>query len=213
MPTRGRISGTPSAAGNYNVVVAASDGFNDGDAVIRLDRHRSGSRCRSSRRASGATRCARRRRRATRPACERQNVQLRWDFDDGTPVTDWSTSPTVTHTFTRPGIYYVTVTATDDRGGRARRRSFRRCTCRSPRIAPTASSNIAFEIARSGNARLWVVNQDNDTVSVFDAVTHAKLAEITVGAAPRTVAVAPNGAIWVIEQAERDDQRDRSQPR
>ena len=38
-----------------------------------------------------------------------------------------------------------------------------------------------------------MVNQDNNTVSVFDAATNAKLAEIAVGAGPRTLAVAPNG--------------------
>ena len=35
------------------------------------------------------------------------------------------------------------------------------------------------------------------TVSVFNAATNAKLAEIAVGAGPRTLAVAPNGSVWV----------------
>ena len=58
---------------------------------------------------------------------------------------------------------------------------------------------LARRIVRSitGNARLWVVNQDNDSVTVFDAVTNAKLGEIGVGIAPRSIAVAPNGRIWV----------------
>ena len=34
-------------------------------------------------------------------------------------------------------------------------------------------------------------------VTVFDAVTHAKLGEISVGIAPRSIAVAPGGRIWV----------------
>ena len=45
--------------------------------------------------------------------------------------------------------------------------------------------------------RVWVVNQDNNSVSVFNAATNAKLAEIAVGAGPRTLAVAPNGSVWV----------------
>src|SRR4029453_1724093 len=62
---------------------------------------------------------------------------------------------------------------------------------------PRASSTLAYEPRATGNARIWVVNQDNDSVSVFDAVTHGKLGEINVGIAPRSIAVAPNGLIWV----------------
>ena len=41
------------------------------------------------------------------------------------------------------------------------------------------------------------MNQDNDSVTVFDAVSHLKLREINVGVAPRSIAVAPSGLIWV----------------
>ena len=47
------------------------------------------------------------------------------------------------------------------------------------------------------NQRLWVVNQDNDSVSAFDTASNQKLAEIAVGAAPRALAVSPAGEIWV----------------
>ena len=57
------------------------------------------------------------------------------------------------------------------------------------------SSNIVFD--GNGGGRVWVVNQDNNSVSVFNAATNAKLAEIAVGAGPRTLAVAPNGTVWV----------------
>ena len=69
--------------------------------------------------------------------------------------------------------------------------------------APAEAANGAeapppeFETRATGNARLWVVNPDNDSVTVFDAVTNAKLAEVGVGTAPRAIAVAPNGRIWV----------------
>ena len=36
---------------------------------------------------------------------------------------------------------------------------------------PTASSNLVVEQPSGGNPRLWVVNQDNDSVSVFDSVS------------------------------------------
>ncbi len=44
---------------------------------------------------------------------------------------------------------------------------------------------------------MWAVNADNDSVSVFETAGNTKVAEITVGKAPRSVAVAPNGQIWV----------------
>ena len=42
------------------------------------------------------------------------NARYSWFFDDGTAQTAYSSSPSITHTFTTPGIYYVTVTAIDD---------------------------------------------------------------------------------------------------
>ena len=62
---------------------------------------------------------------------------------------------------------------------------------------PAASSNIAIQTPLNGNPRVWVVNQDNNSVSVFDAVTFIRQAEITVGTDPRSIAIAPNGSIWV----------------
>ncbi|HEY5809783.1 MAG TPA: DUF4082 domain-containing protein, partial [Povalibacter sp.] len=122
---------------------------------------------------------------------------FRWQFDDGTPMTDWSASPTITHTFTNPGIYYISLLATDA-SGVERAETFVQTVHLPPTASkPSASSNIAIENRATGNARLWVVNQDNDTVSVFDAVTNTKLAEIAVGQGPRSVAVNPNGRIWV----------------
>ena len=63
--------------------------------------------------------------------------------------------------------------------------------------APRQSTNLVYEARSAGNARVWVVNQDNDSVSVIDAVTRARLKEIAVGKAPRAIAIAPNKRIWV----------------
>jgi YVTN family beta-propeller protein len=48
------------------------------------------------------------------------------------------------------------------------------------------------------HARQWVVNTDNDAVSVFDTATNTRLAEVAVGSQPRTLARAPDGRWWVI---------------
>ncbi|NIU09163.1 MAG: DUF1929 domain-containing protein, partial [Phycisphaerae bacterium] len=45
-----------------------------------------------------------------------QNIVYKWDFGDGTPETTYSSSATVSHIFTQPGIYYVTLTVNDDAG-------------------------------------------------------------------------------------------------
>ncbi len=91
----------------------------------------------------------------------------------------------------------MTVTANDDRGIEVTRSAVQTVYLPLAAARPTASSTLAFEPRATGNARLWVVNQDNDSVTVFDAVTNAKLGEISVGVAPRSIAVAPNGRIWV----------------
>jgi len=62
---------------------------------------------------------------------------------------------------------------------------------------PTKSSSIAYEPRTGANSRLWIVNPDNDSVTVFDAVTRTKLAEVNVGRAPRTLAIAGDGRVWV----------------
>jgi YVTN family beta-propeller protein len=97
-----------------------------------------------------------------------------------------------------PGTYVVTVSVTDDSG---QVRSTQRHPGRLPAATakpPAASSNLLVENPSGANPRLWVVNQDNDSVSVFDAATLAKLGEVAVGAAPRSIARAPNGMIWVV---------------
>ncbi len=44
------------------------------------------------------------------------NPRYKWLFDDGSPETEFSTDPVVSHAYSAPGVYYVTVTVTDDRG-------------------------------------------------------------------------------------------------
>ena len=63
------------------------------------------------------------------------NVRYKWKFGDGTPETGWATSPAVVHTFTGPGIYFVTLTVTDDLGVPNVQRSCRPSIC-APRLTP-----------------------------------------------------------------------------
>jgi YVTN family beta-propeller protein len=198
-PATGAIAGVPNVSGTYTVVLAASDGYNSASATITwtvagaaplvLDAppapvpSQVGSAASFSATATGV------------------NVRYRWDFGDGSPLSAWSSSGSVTHTYANPGVYFVTVYATDDRGIEQSRTLMHNAHLALTTGKPTMSSTLLLEPRGAANARLWAVNQDNDSVTVFDAVTRAKLAEITVGTAPRTLALSPDGsAVWVVNK-------------
>ncbi len=125
------------------------------------------------------------------------NVVYRWNFGDGSGDTAYSASPSVQHSYSSPGIYYVTLTVNDDYGV-AQIQTFVQTIHLLLSAGPSANSSpIAYENRTAGASRVWVVNPDNDSVSVLDADTHSLLAEISVGAGPRSVAVAPDGRVWV----------------
>jgi YVTN family beta-propeller protein len=194
--TSGLISGVPTASGNYHVVVAASDGINSATRsfvwtvtdpaplLVDLPDVAAPSLAGSSVSYSAT-------------ASNGQNPRFSWYFDDGSTATSWSTSGSISHVFTQPGVYYVTVTAVDDRGVQVSETFVQTVHLPLTPNRPTASSNIVTEPRQTGNARVWVVNQDNNSVSAFDAVANAKLGEVAVGTAPRALSVAPNGRIWV----------------
>ena len=187
----GRISGSPTLAGSYDVVVSATDGVNtatagfvwttQGALPLVLETPppppfvvATGTASYSVTASGGA------------------GLRYKWNFGDGTPESDWSGSATATHAYAAPGTYTITVSVTDDSGA-LRSRSFTQAVYlpATPK-QPAASTNLLVE-----NNRLWVVNQDNDSVSVFDIASNAKLGEVPVGTAPRSIARAPNGLLWV----------------
>jgi YVTN family beta-propeller protein len=127
------------------------------------------------------------------------NPQYRWYFDDGSE-TGWSASPSVTHAFSQPSIYWVAVTVKDDRGQEVTQTFTQLIHLPLTVDAPVSSGSI-----RNAGNRLWVVNEDNDSVTAFDVVPDAdngnvattRLAEIAVGRAPRALSIASNGEVWV----------------
>ena len=66
-----------------------------------------------------------------------------------------------------------------------------------------SSSHILYVTRNSENDELWVVNPDNDSVSIFDVETNTKLSEINVGQAPRSIARL-NNEIWVTNKDSHD---------
>ena len=193
-PATGLISGTPTVAGSFSATVTVTDGNTTPASTSftwTIDNLLTVQPLSGTAIGAGSTVTL------TAQSSGGLNPQYRWSFGDGSPDTSFSSSPSTAHTFTAPGRYLVTVTVRDDTA-REVTASYRQAVY-APLTAtrPTASSGIAYEPRSGANARLWVVNHDNDSVTVFDAVTRAKLAEINVGAAPRTLAVAPDGRVWV----------------
>ncbi len=191
----GLISGTPTTATSYNASVTVSDGNEDDTAnftwniviapPLAVDPMASqpatpvDTQVTYNASATGGV-----------------NVVYKWDFGDGTPETAYSPSRSVNHTFTGPGIYFVTLTVNDNFGLPNIQTFVQSVHLPLTANKPASSSSIAYE-TRTGNDRVWVVNQDNDSVTVIDAVANTKISEIAVGNAPRAVAVAPDSRVWV----------------
>ena len=193
----GLISGVPQVEGNYTVVVSATDGVNsasrsftwtiNGNTPITVGLTSSveplmsqvGSLASFNATATGL------------------NPTYSWSFGDGTAPSAWSSSGAASHVFAQAGSYVVTVSARDDLSRQASFSFMQSVYLPAAAGRPTSSSSIAIETRANGPRRVWVVNQDNNTVSVFDESSQARLAEIAVGTLPRHVAIAANGRIWV----------------
>ena len=106
------ISGTPTTAGAFNVVVTASDGVNS-DSKNFLWTIAQGLPFVLNPLPIATPALAGAQVNFQASATGGAGVQYRWDFDDGTPETAYSSSSSISHIFANPGIYYVTVTAID----------------------------------------------------------------------------------------------------
>lgn len=193
-PNNGLITGTPNRTGSFNTTISVSDGTNAAVSAQfqwTVNAPFEVAPLAGTAVGSGASTTF------TAGSTGGKNVRYKWNFGDGTPETSFSSSPTISHVFTNPGRYLVTVTVTDDTGRTQTSSFYQGVSAPATSAAPRSSSSIVVENRATGNARVWVVNPDADTVSVIDAVTRAKLTEIAIGTSPRTVAVAPDGRIWV----------------
>ncbi len=193
--TTGLISGTPTTVGGFNPTVTVQDGRVSPASVSFSWTIQPPALAINT--MSSAPRPANTNITYTASVTNGVNPRYKWLFGDGTAETTYSTSASITKAFTQPGIYVVRVTSTDDRGVEQSTTFVQAIHMPLTANRPAVSMNIAFEDRATANDRVWIVNQDNNTVSVFDSVTNAKAAEIAVGAMPRAVAVAPNGRIWV----------------
>jgi len=116
--------------------------------------------------------------------------EYRWDISDGTS-TEYSSAASVSHRFAAAGVYVVTLTARDTLGVVASRSFVQAVSTVNTPNQPVSSSQLLLD----SNDRVWVVNPDNNTVSVISG--NARIAEIAVGDSPRSLAQAADGRVWV----------------
>ncbi len=123
-----------------------------------------------------------------------------WTFGDGTMPTPPATTATTTHAFASEGHFQVTCQVSDGVITRSRTRIQ---TVYEPftTAPPAASATIVFDAGRN---RVWTVNPDAGSIAAIDAGTLVKLFEVPVGRDPRSLALAPDGSVWV--SCQRDSQ-------
>jgi YVTN family beta-propeller protein len=121
-------------------------------------------------------------------------IRYSWDFGDGTPPRAAVSASRVEHRYAAPGHYTVTVTARNARGHAADSRQ-QTVYLRPTRTPPAASSSILVH-----GDRVWSVNADSGTVSCVDASQMKDAFELPTGEEPRTLARAPDGSVWVVNQ-------------
>ncbi len=123
-----------------------------------------------------------------------------WDFGDGTVIAIGAagSGASIQHTYAAPGHYTVTASV-DETPTSGVVTSTLNVTVHwpLPTMAPTNSSTIILDQI---NNRVWVVNPDQDNVSIIDAATDTKIQDVPVGKNPRTLARAADGSIWVVSQ-------------
>ncbi|MFQ3228779.1 NPCBM/NEW2 domain-containing protein [Reinekea sp.] len=121
-------------------------------------------------------------------------ISYSWDFGDGN-VTAFSSQGSASHSYAAPGHYTAIVTAREN--GLDTTASIP-ITIYNPvnAITPTQTSTIA-----DNGDTIFVVNEDNNTVSAIDAQSpFNKLWESPVAAQPRTLALAPDSSVWVVSE-------------
>ena len=67
-------------------------------------------------------------------------------------------------------------------------------------LASAGTNGASTIVVDEGRRRVWSVNSDSDTVTVIDAAKLVSLAETPVGDNPRTLAIAPDGTVWTVNQ-------------
>lgn len=119
---------------------------------------------------------------------------IAWDFGDGSGLGRYRRNLTASHRYTEPGVYQVFARIQgEDIPVTVTQTVYRPVTTPSP----SRSSTICIDTSKS---HIWVVNQDNNSVSCIDMEENALIREVKVGQQPRTLALDGSGNIWVANE-------------
>jgi YVTN family beta-propeller protein len=122
-------------------------------------------------------------------------VTFEWQFGETADVEPGGAE--MSHTFTEPGHYTIIVGVTDETGYYVSE-VFQHLVHHPLTAArPTSATSIVYDAARN---RVYSVNQDNDTVTSIDPDGLSKLAELSVYRKPVSLALSPDGKLWVVHE-------------
>lgn len=112
-----------------------------------------------------------------------------------------ASSGLVTGTVTEEGSFLVTVVVSNGVGG-SETQTFNWDVVRAGNALARSSSSMLYMDLPAGD-QLWVVNPDNDTVSVLDLSSDTKVLEIPVGKAPQNLSLVGT-EVWVVNRDSAD---------
>ncbi len=107
-------------------------------------------------------------------------------------VTRWKSDNTISHRYRAGGIYDVSLKVRNEYN--LKDSTTFSVVVSDKTLAGTSSSS---SIAMGPNRTVWNVNPDNDTVTISNADTQTKIAEVKVGNDPRGIAMDNHGNMWV----------------
>lgn len=119
-----------------------------------------------------------------------------WRFSDSGLQTPYSSSAVVSHTYSNPGLYVVTLRVRSS-NGIIRTKSVVQAVSVPALPGEAASSSPLALLKSNSDSRLWTVNPDNNSVSVIDLENPSLLREIPVGEAPQSITATRNDRFWV----------------
>jgi hypothetical protein len=137
---------------------------------------------------------------------ESDPIEYRFVLGDGTPATAWSSTTSITHSFTEIGHFNVKVQVRDIKpnGTSSVITQTLTQTIINP-ISQTIPQSSSMMVLDNVNNRLWVVNPDNDSVSVINLTTNQLLQEYNLKTLlstsnklhPSSIALDNNQNIWI----------------
>ena len=119
-------------------------------------------------------------------------LEYRFDFGDGTAVSAWQSGNQISHAYTTQGHYNASVQVRDSHAAIAS--SGVGVTVITPPAVGGGGSTSAMARTSAGN--IWVVNPDNDSVSLLDSAGTLQ-EEYRTCKDPRSVAVDASDRAWI----------------